>query len=75
MLIEQLLQVDGRGSVGGAEVEGAVAGVALCTGEATGDGRPSNKSDRRRARLVLVSPCSSTMGFLSASACLISSWQ
>ena len=30
VLIEELLQVGGRGGMGGAEVEGAVAGVALC---------------------------------------------
>ena len=30
VLIEELLQVGGRGLVGGAEVEGAVPSVALC---------------------------------------------
>ena len=30
VLIEELLQVGGRGGMGGAEIEGAVARVALC---------------------------------------------
>ena len=33
VLIEELLQVGGRGGMGGAEVEGAVPRVALCANE------------------------------------------
>ena len=36
VLIEELLQVGGRGGMGGAEVEGAVARVALCQRQSVG---------------------------------------
>ena len=67
VLIEELLQVGGRGGMGGAEVEGAVPSVRLC-----------GKNGRRVTSCIGCGsglPCSSTMGFLRATACLISSWQ
>ena len=85
VLIEELLQVGGRGGMGGAEVEGAVARVALwiiCwhgwTSERLGE-RAGVRSESYRSCIELIScslsPCSKTTGFLSARACLISSWQ
>ena len=84
VLIEELLQVGGRGGMGGAEVEGAVARVALWIllarmGKQTNRGRGTGvRSESYRSCIVSsisFSPCSSTTGFLSASACLISIWQ
>ena len=66
VLIEELLQVGGRGGMGGAEVEGAEASVSLCTNE-----RANEPSCMR----LWISPCSKMTGFLSARACLISIWQ
>ena len=85
VLIQELLQVGGRGGMGGAEVEGAVARVALWIFVGT-DGRANSWArDRRQERVVSIgssiarisslSPCSKTTGFLSANACLISIWQ
>ena len=85
MLIEELLQVGGRGGMGGAEVEGAVPRVALwislartdegANGWAKGRFQERVVSIMHWAHLVSLSPCSKTTGFLSANACLISIWQ
>ena len=85
VLIEELLQIGGRGGMGGAEVEGAVARVALWIrwhGRANG-GQGTQASaasciDRALVHIMIscsLSPCSKTTGFFSASACLISIWQ
>ena len=83
VLIEELLQVGGRGGMGGAEVEGAVARVALWIFVGT-DGRANKRWAKGRGQervvsivywCIALSPCSKTTGFLSASACLISIWQ
>ena len=73
MLVKELLKVGGRGGMGGAEVEAAVPRVALCMSR-----QASSDWCKRVAFVVFVwcrLPCNKTMGFLSASACLISSWQ
>ena len=79
VLIEELLQVGGRGGMGGAEVEGAIPGVTLWRANkgAVGKGQASLRSHSNRASgsSISLSPCSKTTGFLSARACLISIWQ
>ena len=77
VLIEELLQVGGCGGMGGAEVEGAEAGVRLCrTGTSERVGRQVVRGCKSaKGASSQVSPCSKTMGFLSATACLISIWQ
>ena len=53
VLIEELLQIGGRGGMGGAEVEGAEAGVGLCRQRAL-----SNDPAVRVRLLVSLSPWS-----------------
>ena len=73
MLVKQRLQIGRRFGVGHAEIEAAVARVALCN-------RNNDYPQAQNCQIIpelsaAYVPWSSTMGFLSATACLISSWQ
>ena len=84
MGIQQLLQVGGRLLVRRREVERAEPRVRLCDIETRGSSNEQCEQRAKRSSLsdqtvfavtVPDSPCSSTTGFLSASASRISSWQ